>query len=344
MAFLNATQTTSHKTGSSRQPSLKSPPASATTGGSPTLGIALKLLSTLMFSIMVVALKFAADRVPIGEMVFARNFFGLVPVLLMVALRGELAIAFKTHRPWGHVGRAVVGITAMCCGFTAFALLPLPDATAIGFATPLIVVVLAWLILGETVRVYRWSAVAVGFIGILVILSPHLGGTAMTQTTMLGAICAFGGAFFGAFAMIFVRRLTETERTATIVTWFTGAATVFSLLSLPLGWMVPSQAWVLPDLETAGLLVLIGIAGGIGQILLTQSYRYADASTVAPFDYANMLWAVLFGWMLFAEIPVPEVMIGAAIVIGAGVFVILREHRLGLDRTKARRASTPSRS
>lgn len=344
MAFLNATHLTNLKAGSSGRPTPKPGTAQLAAGGSPSLGIALKLLSTLMFSVMVVALKFASDRVPIGEMVFARNLFGLVPVLLMVALRGELAIAFRTHRPWGHVGRAVVGITAMCCGFTAFALLPLPDATAIGFATPLIVVVLAWLILGEQVRVYRWSAVGVGFLGILVILSPHLGGAAMTDTTLIGAICAFGGAFFGAFAMIFVRRLTETERTATIVTWFTGAATMFSLLSLPLGWIVPSQAWVMPDLETAGLLILVGIAGGIGQILLTQSYRYADASTVAPFDYANMLWAVAFGWLLFAEIPVPEVLIGAAIVIGAGVFVIFREHRLGLDRTKARRASTPSRS
>ncbi len=310
----------------------------------PLLGISLKLLSTIAFSMMMVLVKSVADRVPIGEIVFARNFFGLFPVLIMVTLRGELGMAFKTQNPLGHLGRSGVGISAMIFSFASFILLPLPDATAIGFATPLIVVVLAWLVLGETVRLYRWSAVIVGFVGIVIILSPHLGASGLEGNQTLGAICGAAAALCAATAMMFVRRLCETERTSTIVTWFSGSATLLSLVTLPIGFLIPGQAWILPDLMTALFLVLIGLIGGVGQILMTQSYRFADASTIAPFDYANMIWAVVFGYFLFAEVPVPEVLIGAAIVISAGVFVIFREHWLGLDRTKARRASTPSKA
>ncbi len=128
------------------------------------------------------------------------------------------------------------------------------------------------------------------------------------------------------------------------MTWFSGSATLLALLTIPIGFVYPDQAWVIPDGDTALILMMVGLAGGIGQILLTQSYRYADASTIAPFDYANMIWAVILGYVLFAEVPLPEVLIGAAIVIAAGIFVIYREHRLGIDRTKARRASTPSKA
>eukprot|EP00903_Cladosiphon_okamuranus_P001897 g1895.t1 len=321
------------------------PPApTGMTRQAPLLGISLKVASTLVFFIMATALKIAAETVPIGQLVFARNFFGLFPVLIMVAMRRELGLAFQTENPRGHLIRATIGLSAMVCGFTALSLLPLPDATAIGFATPLFVVVLAFFLLGETVRIYRWSAVGVGFIGILVVLSPHLGEEHLDGPSTLGAVIGIMGAGFAALAMITVRKLCETERTSTIVTWFAGASTILALLTFPLGLMLPGQAWVMPDATTAGLLVLIGLAGGVGQILLTQSYRFADASTIAPFDYVNMLWAIIIGWLVFSETPVGEVVLGALIVIAAGIFVIYREHKLGLDRTKARRASTPSRS
>ncbi len=330
---------------SSESSRLSSPSVPAgMTRQAPLLGISLKLASTIVFFIMATALKIAAETVPIGELVFARNFFGLFPVLLMVGLRGELGLAFRTTNPKGHLTRSAVGLTAMVCSFTAYHLLPLPDATAIGFATPLIVVVLAFFLLGEKVRIYRWSAIGVGFIGILVVLSPHLGEADLDNASAIGALVGAAAAAFSAFAMITVRKLCETERTSTIVTWFAGAATLLSLLTLPLGLVLPGQAWIMPDLYTGGLMLAIGLAGGVGQILMTQSYRYADASTIAPFDYVNMLWAIIVGWVVFSEIPVPEVMIGAGIVIAAGVFVIYREHKLGLDRTRARRASTPSRS
>jgi len=324
---------------------ISGPPApTGMTRHAPLLGISLKLLSSMTFFVMAASLKIAAEDVPIGQLVFARNFFGLFPVLLMVALRGELRLAFQTSNPKGHLTRATVGLSAMVCSFTALYLLPLPDATAIGFATPLFVVVLAFFLLGEPVRIYRWSAVGVGFLGILIVLSPHLGENELDTPSTFGALLGIMAAGFAALAMITVRKLCETERTSTIVTWFAASSTVLSLLTLPLGLVLPGQAWVIPDINTAGLLLLIGLAGGVGQILLTQSYRYAEASTIAPFDYVNMLWAIIVGWLVFSETPVPEVIIGAVVVIAAGVFVIYREHKLGLDRTKARRASTPSRS
>lgn len=314
------------------------------TGSSPALGIGLKILSTFVFSAMTVALKVASEQVPVGEIVFARSFIGLGPVLLLVALRGQLRVAFKTKHPFGHLGRSGIGIISMMFSFSAYSLMPLPDATAISFASPLFVVVLAFFVLKEKVRIYRWSAVGVGFIGILIILSPHLGAGDMDSRAFAGSICAGIAAFLSGFAMILVRRLCDTERTVTIVTWFHGAGAALAFLSFPIGLMWTDWAWVLPDTRSLLLLLFVGIAGGIGQILMTESYRLADASTIAPFEYASMIWAVFFGYVLFAEVPLPQVLIGAVVVIGAGIFVIFREHALGLDRTKASSASTPSKS
>ncbi|MBA5777739.1 DMT family transporter [Stappia sp. F7233] len=304
---------------------------------SPLVGILLKVTSALIFTGMIALVKIASERIPIGEILFARNFFGMIPVLVMIAFRGELGAAFATRRPLGHVGRAIVGASAMALWFSALARIPLPDATAISFSAPLMTVFLAWLLLGEAVRIYRWSAVFIGFCGIMVILSPHLSGSDFGDQAASGAIFAFAAACFMSLASVFVRNLTSTERTATIVLWFSALTSLFSLLTLPFGWVVP-------DAGDALVLVMIGLLGGIGQILLTQSYRYAEASTIAPFEYTTMLWALLVGWLLFEEVPTVEVLLGAAIVISAGIFVIFRERRLGLDRSKAQKASSPSRA
>lgn len=302
----------------------------------PRLGISLKVASALVFTGMVAMVKLLDGAYPVGEVIFARSFFGMFPVLLVIAWQGKVSEAFATRRPWGHISRAVVGGTAMSLWFAALALLPLPDATAISFSAPLMTVALAAVILREKVRAYRWSAVVVGFLGILIILSPHLSGAAPTEEASLGAMLAFASAIFMALAMITVRRLTSTERTSTIVVWFAGVTSVFALMSAPFG-------WVMPDATDAVMLVAIGLSGGVGQILLTQSYRYADASTIAPFEYTTMLWTVLVGWIVFAEVPTIEVVGGAAIVIGAGVFVIFRERQLGLDRSRERSTVTPSK-
>ncbi len=310
----------------------------------PLAGIVLKILSTMLFVIMAAMVKQVSSSVPTGEIVFARNFAGMIPVLVMMVWQGQLRSAVKTHRPIGHFFRAIIGVTAMTMNFAALAYIPLPDATAIIYVTPLLTVVLAVFVLGEVVGMYRWGAVAVGFVGVVIILYPHLGTTDLQGDTAIGAGIALTGTIFMAMAAIIVRKLILTERSATIVFWFSVWASVLAFLTLPLGWLWPSWAWIMPDGTQLMLLVGLGLFGGLGQIFMTQSYRYADASTIAPFDYTTMIWATAVGWIFFSEVPGPWVVGGASLVIAAGLFVIFREHRLGIDRTRARRAQTPSKA
>ncbi|MEZ5925161.1 MAG: DMT family transporter [Hyphomicrobiaceae bacterium] len=304
----------------------------------PVFGILLKVASTLVFTAMVACVKAAAATVPVGEVMFARSFLGLVPVLTFLAVRGELAQAFRTQRLGGHFLRSSVGVTSMALWFTCLALIPLPEALAIGYASPLVTVVFAALFLGETVRIYRWSAVVVGFLGILIILAPRftpetLSGAGTGET--IGALLALASAFTAAGAMVLIRRLITTERTPAIVVYFSLIASGFALLTLPWGWVVP-DSW------QALLLVLSGLLGGIGQILMTESYRHADASTIATFDYSGMIWGLAVGYLLFGETAEPIVLIGMAIVIAAGMFIIWRERHIGLARPRAGKLSPPA--
>jgi drug/metabolite transporter (DMT)-like permease len=299
-------------------------------------GIGLKILATMLFTSMGAMVKALGDAAPLGQVIFARNFFALLPILLFLVWRGELGHGLKTSRPLGHAARAAIGIVGMCFGFAALQRLSLPDATAIGFALPIFTVVLSALLLGETVRIYRWSAVGVGLVGVLIMLWPYLsfvhGGAARSDS--VGALLALASAVAGAFATIQVRRLTATEHTAAIVFYFSVIAAFLALLTLALGWPWPTPG-------EAALLIGIGTAGGCGQIVQTESFRRASASVIAPFDYFSMIWAIVIGYVLFGELPTVLVLTGAALVIGAGIFVIFREARLGLDRTAQRRVKTP---
>lgn len=306
----------------------------------PLFGILLKLASTLVFTAMIACVKAATVTVPVGEVMFARSFLGLAPVLAYLAFRGELSQAFKTKRLGGHFLRSSVGVTSMVLWFSCLALIPLPEALAIGYASPLVTVVFAALFLGETVRIYRWSAVIVGFIGILIILLPRLsfGADSLANAgaaETIGAFAALGSAFTAAAAMVLIRRLITTESTPSIVVYFSLIASGFALLSLPWGWVWPNgfETW---------MLVLSGLLGGIGQILMTESYRHADASTIATFDYSGMIWGLLVGYLLFSETAEPIVLLGMAIVIAAGLFIIWRERHIGLARPKAGKLTPPA--
>jgi drug/metabolite transporter (DMT)-like permease len=302
----------------------------------PLFGIALKVISTLAFTAMATLVKLASDTYPVGELVFFRSFFAVIPVLVWVAWRGGLRTVFHTNNPFGHFYRAVVGAIGMFCGFTALSYLPIADATAIGYAAPLLVVVFAVFLLHEKVHAYRWTAVAVGLAGILVILSDYVGPEAHPDgSRAVGALIAVAGAVGAALAATQVRSLVRTEHAATIVVYFSLFAALFGVLTLPFGWVVPTP------LE-AFSLVMAGILGGIGQVFLTQSYRYGEASVIAPFEYASMLWVLVVSLLVFGSWPSGTVLAGTAIVIGAGLFIIYREHRLGIENARALRAETPT--
>lgn len=299
-------------------------------------GILWKVASALVFTLMLTLVKLTAERLPVGQLLFARNFFGLLPVLIVVAWTHHLHDALKTKNIAGHVKRSVFGMIAMGLWFAALQRLSFPEATAIVYAAPLMMVVLAALVLRETVRIYRWSAVGIGFIGVVVILIPQIrsGFDVTRDAAALGAALALTSAFFMAITSVFVRQLATKEPTITIVLYFLLAGSGVSLLTAP--------TWVVPSWEDFAVLVLIGILGGIGQLLLTQAYRHAEASLIAPFEYTSMIWVIAIGYVVFAEVPTVSVLAGSAIVIASGIFVILRERQLGLPRAE-RKVGAPLR-
>jgi drug/metabolite transporter (DMT)-like permease len=304
---------------------------------SPLLGISLKLISALAFTLMSAGIKAVSARYPTGQIVFCRSFFALIPLIIWLAWRSEFPSALRTSNLRGHLKRGVIGSTGMFLGFAALGFLPLPDAVALGYAGPLVVVVLAALILKERVRIYRWTAVTIGFLGVLLMLSPYLGGETLARGfsggPAIGAALALAGAFCSAFASIEVRLLTSTERTGAIVFYF-------MVMTATLGLATSLLGWAMPNWQDALLLFAIGIMGGLGQILIVQAYRYGDASLIAPFEYSTMLWAVAIGWFLFGDWPAMAVLIGAVIVVASGIYVILREQQLGLLRRETREAGS----
>jgi drug/metabolite transporter (DMT)-like permease len=296
----------------------------------PLIGVGLKVLSALAFTFMSAGIKWLGSDYPTGQIVFFRSAFALVPLLVWLGMKGDLAASVRTNDLRSHVIRGLMGSCAMFAGFVSLQYLPLSDSVVIGYLSPLLTVVLAALFLGETIRIYRWTAVAAGFVGVVVMVSPHLSPAALvadSRSTTIGALFGLLGACCAAGATIQVRKLTSRESTGAIVLYFTLLTTALGACTILLGWKVPSLAHL-------GLLVTIGILGGIGQILMTQSYRYADASLIAPFDYTTMIWAFLLGWFLFGQLPGTAVVLGGSIVAAAGLFVIWREHRLGLQRAK----------
>ena len=299
----------------------------------PLRGIMFKLLSVCMFMLMSSLIKAASTEVPPGEAVFFRSFFALPIIFGWLAIRGELHDGWKTINPMGHFWRGLVGTSAMGLGFTGLGLLPLPEVTAIGYAAPLLVVIFAAMFLNEKVGVVRLSAVAMGMAGVLIVLSPRLSvGATPNDTETLGAVVVLMGAVMAALAQVFVRKLVSTEGTAAIVLWFSVTSTILSLFTIPWGWALPSPM-------AAVMLVTAGLIGGLGQIFLTSSYRFADASLVAPFDYSSMILALAIGYFVFDEIPTGTMLLGASVVIAAGVMIIWRERQLGLKRARQRKAT-----
>ena len=309
--------------------------ASLSTEKNPLLGIALKVVSVCAFMAMATCIKLAG-QLPPGQMVFFRSFFAIIPIAVYLLATRQFVEAWRTDRPLSHVLRGLVGVTAMGLGFFGLTRLPLPDAIAIGYARPLLTVVLGAVLLGEVVRRYRWSAVVVGLVGVMIISWPNLqlvrGGGDAGQA--LGAVATFVGALFAAFAFVLVRRLVDTEKTTTIVLYFSITASVIALGTVPFGWQ--ALAW-----DQAAALIAAGFFGGLGQILLTQSYRYAETSTIAPFEYTSVVLSIVIGIVLFSEYPSLATLVGSAIVVGSGIFIIYREHRLGLERGKARPVTPP---
>ena len=305
-------------------------------------GIVLKIGATLAFALMSALIKIAAPTYPVAEIVFFRSVFAMATLAAWLASRGEWPSALRTTRPFGHIGRSLAGSGGMFGNFVALALLPLADATAFTFVTPLAVVPLAAVVLGEEVRLARTAAVAAGFVGVLVMLSGHLGLAEAGAGSRVGVTAALMGATAAAVAMIQTRRLTQSEATGAIVFYFSSVTAILSLgmLIAATAWpdrgalaaMAASQRFVAPGAADFAGLAAIGLLGGGGQILMTHCYRFADASIVAAFDYTSLIWATALGYLLFAEAPTAA---------GAGGRADRRGGRRGLAGLGAPQASPP---
>lgn len=282
------------------------------------------------FSVMGALVK-AADRIPAGETVFFRAFCGLPVIVLWLLMRGEFQTGLRVTSWRGHAVRALAGCMAMGLGFWGLKLIPLPEATAIRFVTPILVVIFAAVMLGEVIRVFRVTAVAFGLVGVSIVIWPRLNFD-LGDAALIGVLATLASATLAALAQIFVKSMTATEKTTAIVFWFSATAAVLSLATVPFGWVMPQGVeWL--------WLVGAGLIGALGQILVTSSYRYAEASLLAPFTYVSMIWALLIGYFAFSEVPTLAMLGGAGLVIASGVAIVLRERALGLQRTALRKVA-----
>ncbi|WP_170588267.1 DMT family transporter [Ruegeria arenilitoris] len=303
--------------------------AQSLTSHRPLLAVTLKLSALFLFTAMSALVKALSADFPPGQMVFFRSLFAVPVIVAWLISRGELAQGFVVKKPMGHFWRGVLGTTAMGLTFTGLSLLPLPEVTAIGYATPIFTLILAALLLGERIRLIRIGAVAIGLLGVLIMIWPRLGSADLGTGATIGALCVLGATMARGFVQIHIRQLVQVDHPAAIVFYFSMTATLLSALTVFWGWTMPTLNQLL-------ILITMGLIGGVAQILVTSSYRFGQASMLAPYDYTSMLFAIFIGYVWFDELPTLAILLGAALVIAGNAVVIWREHQLGLERGKAR--------
>jgi drug/metabolite transporter (DMT)-like permease len=291
----------------------------------PVLGIALKLASVVLFAGMTVCVKVLGQDIPSGQTIFVRGLLSMAVVALIAWQTNRLEL-LKTANWRSHALRSLSGTMSMFCLFAALTMIPLADVTAITFTAPLFLTVLAMLFLGERIHAFRWAALGIGFLGVLIMVGPHL---SFAQGSSIGALTALGAAMFSAVAMTFLRKMSGNEHALTITFYFSLTFTVCAAVTAAQGWPMPTtMQW--------SLILGAGLFGVFGQLLMTYSYRYAQASTIAPLDYTSLIMAVILGIIFFDELPNASVWIGAPLVVASGLIILWREYHLKKQLSSAR--------
>jgi len=272
------------------------------------------IVSTILFSFMNLAVKYAAESgVHITQIILFRNLLALPVVLLLISRHVDSQTLLSTKRPLSHFFRGVVGISAMACFFISFKMLPLGDATALHFASPLILTALSVPFLAEKVGPWRWSAVGIGLVGVIIIASPT------GDTNVMGSGIALLAAFLAAVAAIMVRKMGDTEHSLTIVFYFTMTGLVVSFALCPFFWQPIDNVWVFYA------LLCVGILGGVAQFLLTKAYAQAPAAYVSVFSYAAIVFAIGFDIIFWFKFPEWNVWLGSVIIVLSGLVILYRE-------------------
>ena len=274
-------------------------------------GIAYMVASTALFAAINAIVKWELATYPVGEVAFYRALFALITVFVMIVPRSGIAV-FRTRRYLGHLQRGVSQFGSMTFMFLAFSMMSLGSAVAISFAAPLFTTLLSIVILKEKVGIHRWSALVIGFVGVLIVTEPGAG------TFKLGALFALANAVLSSSVAIAIRRMSLTESTETLTLYQMIVITVCTLFLLPFGFKPPG-------LVDAGLLALAGIGNGIAQYWWTRSLTLAPPSAVVPFNYLSLVWATILGLAVWGDMPTPHLMVGATIVVASGLYILWRE-------------------
>jgi len=280
-----------------------------------TSGIALGALAFGLFSIMDALVKWLSATYPVPQLVVFNALFALIPIAVMVVRRGGL-LQLRTGRLHLHLLRGALGMLGTLLAFHAYSGLPLADAYAIIFATPLLITALSVPILGEAVGWRRWSAVVVGFAGVLIMLRPGLAPIGACNLAALGAACA------SACSILLVRKLSVTETTTSIALY--SSLTVLVVMSALFG-----RTFIVPGLADLALMAASGLLGGSALLILIAAYRRSPAALVAPFQYTQMLWAIVLGALFWGDLPEAAMLLGAAVIAASGLFILYREAALG---------------
>lgn len=300
------------------------PPPGERAGDRVGPGIGFELIAIVCFSLVDGLAKWLGQDYPAVQIVFFRYFFGLLPVAVFVWRGGGLS-SLRTRRLPLHILRASLLFTALFLFFQALQSMPLAEAIAVAFTAPLFVTALAGPLLGEAVDARRWGAVALGFLGALIMVRPGSAAFRPEALLVLGSALAFS------LFVTLTRRMTRTETNVALLAYSTLFAGTLSLPFLPFVWLAPAG-------EDLWLFMLIGLVGGMAAFLVIQAYRHAPASVLAPFDYTALIWGALFGWLIWHEKPGLQIWLGAAIVAVAGVYIARHE-----AAAPGRRATPPTR-
>ena len=274
------------------------------------LGFLYMFLSICTFSIMDLLVKWSSDY-PTGEVLFFRGFFGLLPTYFLIP-KHKLKTFYTTKRPKEHLFRCLMGLMALIAIVVALRELPLAVVVSLSYAAPLFITVLSIFLLSEKVGVFRWLAVLIGFIGVVIIAEPGFKG--MNYLYFLPLIFCIGMAF----VTITIRKLSTTEPIWLISIFFTITISIAGLTTLPMG-------WIMPNFQDFILLTLIGVTGGSANLFLTQSYKLSEVSLVAPLKYLALIFAIIFGYLIWNEIPTLKTLVGAFLVILASLIIFKRE-------------------
>lgn len=281
--------------------------------------------SVFIFSFMGVFVKFLSADYSVVQIVFFRCLFAFIPVVYLITTQNVWA-RLLTRQVSGHLSRSLIGVFSMSMGFASYAFLPLAEATVLGFLKPILLTMLAVPLLNEKVGIWRWSAVLIGFLGVVVMINPS--GEVANQMQYVGLALGLCAAVTAALAMVIVKKLGETEPSIVIVFYFTLISTLCAAIFLPVYWKAPADIYVWMA------FIGSGVCGGIGQILTTRSHQYAPAAIISPFNYLAIILAVIYGYLFFDEVPKITMLFGSLIVISSGLIILYREILLKKDPTR----------